>query len=63
MSLVARSWLLGRQRSNNNGVYGYLDGLTASYPITDKFAVSVSVGSLAIQPGFLQQWQESNRPG
>jgi hypothetical protein len=38
---------LGRQRSNDNGVYGYLDGLIASYPITDKFSVSVSAGSLA----------------
>ncbi len=39
---------LGRQRTNENGIYGYLDGLALLYPVTDKFALSLVGGSVAL---------------
>lgn len=38
---------VGRQRTNENGIYGYLDGLAFSYPVTDKFALNLVTGSVA----------------
>ena len=36
---------LGRQRLNGNGIYGYFDGASFSYPVTDTIAINLIGGS------------------